>query len=74
MEFEGSGIDGGPVTLTLTGPHAKLAAVIGRGKILYAPPTEHKGQPIDDTLPLPVGRLGLDYLTELVAADEARSA
>ena len=74
VEFKGRSKTGVPITYQETPPHPKLAAVTGRGNVTYHPPTEHKGQPLNDTLPLAVGRLGLAYLSDLIQDAGARVA
>lgn len=63
-------LDGKPVHLEETPPHAKLIKVQARGNRVIAPPETHKGGPLDDKSPANVGNLGLAYLVELVAEAE----
>jgi hypothetical protein len=47
-------------------PEIQLKPVVDKHSYVYTPPTEHLGAQIDDTSPLGIGRLALDYLTKLV--------
>ena len=64
-------LDGKPVLVAQTMPHAKLISVSARGDRTYDPPTSHKGQPVLDGSPINVAGLGLAYLIELVVEAES---
>ena len=58
--------DGKPVLIETRGPRAVLSPIIGRGPVIYQPPTKHEGIDIQDRTPLGVATLGLAYLSTLV--------
>lgn len=66
-------MEGKPVLIKQTLPHARLIAVNTRGGRTYDPPTSHRGQPVSDRSPANVAALGLVYLTELVGDAERRA-
>lgn len=53
---------------------AKLVPVVGRGHIVYPPPSHHLGKQLEDQGPFHVAKLTLDYLQTLVAEAESRAA
>jgi hypothetical protein len=59
-------LDGKPVLIEKTPPHAVLAPVTDRGGNVYHPPHEHLGKPISDNSPFVVAQLALNYLTDLI--------
>lgn len=63
--------DGKPLEIIHTPAHVVLTPVTARAGIKYYPPTEHLGEKLPNSLPLTVGRTGLNYLGALV--EEARS-
>lgn len=66
-------IDGLPIAIEQRPPHIALRPVTGRGPVVYAPPTKHKGHEIDGRYPEPVARLALAYFEELVGEAESRA-
>jgi len=46
--------------------YTALAPVTGRGDIVYQPPKEHLGKPIEKHHPVDIGRLGLAYQERII--------
>ena len=65
-------LDGKPVLIEQTLPHARLVSVQARGNRTINPPLSHLGVRLRDTSPLAVATLSLTYLTALVNDAESR--
>jgi hypothetical protein len=59
-------LDGKPILIEHSDPHAKLVPVTARGPITYHPPKQHLGMALPDDKPVPVARMALDYARALV--------
>ena len=70
VTVDAQSLDGKPILIEQTAPHARLADVRARGRVI-SPPKSHLGQPLADTSPLAVAELGYIYLERLL--DEART-
>jgi hypothetical protein len=66
-------LDGLPIGVKETRPHAKLITVTDKGGNKFAPPTSHLGQPITDRSPLAIARLASSYLESLIREAETLS-
>ncbi|MDN3571820.1 hypothetical protein [Methylobacterium longum] len=64
-------LDGKPVLVEQTLPHARLISVRDRSNVEYKPPTEHKGQPLESNLPLPVAKLMVAHLETMIVQAQA---
>lgn len=70
--FNVESLDGKPVLIEQTLPHARLVSVQARGNRTINPPLSHLGVRLHDTSPVAVATLGLTYLTALVDDAESR--
>jgi hypothetical protein len=71
--FDAASLDGKPILIEETLPHAKLADIRPVGRPPMKPPTSHKGAPIASDAPSAVADLAVIYLAALVAEASARS-
>lgn len=69
--FDAEPLDGKPILIEQTLPHARLSQIRPRGRPPMDPPKTHQGQPLSDTTPLGIANMSLTYLAALV--EEARS-
>ena len=71
--FDAEPLDGKPILIEQTLPHARLAKIRPRGRPPMDPPTAHRGSPLPDNSPVTVADTALSYLEELVAEARGRS-
>jgi hypothetical protein len=54
-------------TVEFAPTHPALVPVLGRGGIVFNPPSEHLGVQLENIYPIPIGTLALAYLHDLVS-------